>query len=229
MNRKENEQIVRNFFERGRPENTALIAKFVDDADAVMQEAAAIFDAMIPDMAYLDSPDKPMATSVFGCGVWFAVYQALRQRGVDVHDVGREMLAALAEGPAPEMADADDGRTRQERFADFIAGGEESQRNEVPGEFVFEAYVGKADDVDWGMNVTSCAICSMASKYDAMELVPYMCATDDVMSDRDNQGLRRTGSIAVGAHHCDFEYKQGGAPKGLAEQYPERIRLVQED
>ena len=81
------------------------------------------------------------------------------------------------------------------------------------------------DDFDWGMNVKSCAICSSFSKYDAMDLVPYMCASDDVMSDQGEQGLRRTGTIAVGAHQCDFRYKSGGEPQHIAEEYPERIRL----
>jgi len=74
------------------------------------------------------------------------------------------------------------------------------------------------------MNVKSCAICFAYKKYDAMELVPYMCASDDVESDRDGQGLRRGGTIALGADHCDFRYKRGGKPQRLSEQYPDRIR-----
>ena len=81
-------------------------------------------------------------------------------------------------------------------------------------------------EVDWGMNIKSCAICSLFSRHDAMDLVPYMCATDDVMSDHGAQGLRRTGSIAVGAHQCDFVYKHEGEPQHLAKQYPEKIRIV---
>lgn len=60
-----------------------------------------------------------------------------------------------------------------------------------------------------------------------MSLVPYFCAVDDVMSDKGNQGLRRTGSLALGASHCDFRYWRGGQPNRLAEQYPEQIRFVQ--
>lgn len=56
-----------------------------------------------------------------------------------------------------------------------------------------------------------------------MDLVPYMCATDDVVSDRGGQGLRRTGTIAVGAHQCDFRYKRGGEPLHLAPQCPQRF------
>ncbi len=77
------------------------------------------------------------------------------------------------------------------------------------------------------MNIKSCAICHAFSKYDAMDLVPYMCASDDVVSDRGGQGLRRNGTIALGRHECDFRYERGGEPLRVAEQYPERIRIVQ--
>ena len=56
-------------------------------------------------------------------------------------------------------------------------------------------------------------------------MVPYMCSFDDVVSDAGDQGLRRTGTIALGASHCDFRFRQGGKPRRLAEQYPERIQL----
>jgi len=79
------------------------------------------------------------------------------------------------------------------------------------------------------MNVKSCAICSMFSKYDAMDLVPYMCASDDVESDRDGQGLRRNGTIATGARRCDFRYKRGGEPQRIAEQHPDQIQMEKPD
>jgi len=91
-----------------------------------------------------------------------------------------------------------------------------------------EMVPGNGTTVDWGMNVRSCAVCHQFAKYHAMELVPYMCAVDDVMSDRTRRGLQRTGSIALGATHCDFRYKRGGEPRRLAEQYPDRIRTARD-
>ncbi len=79
------------------------------------------------------------------------------------------------------------------------------------------------------MNITSCAICHLFGNHDAMDLVPYMCAFDDVMSAAGDQGLRRTGTIALGASHCDFRFQQGGEPLPLAEQYPDQIRLKNAD
>ncbi|MCZ6616861.1 MAG: L-2-amino-thiazoline-4-carboxylic acid hydrolase, partial [Gammaproteobacteria bacterium] len=93
--------------------------------------------------------------------------------------------------------------------------------------YTFLLVYGDRETYDWGMNVKSCGICYQFSKYDAMDLVPYMCATDDVMSDLGHQGLRRTGTIAVGAHQCDFRYQRKGEPGHLADKYPDRIRILE--
>lgn len=59
-----------------------------------------------------------------------------------------------------------------------------------------------------------------------MDLLPYMCAGDDIDSKNNNQGLRRSGTIGLGSHQCDFKYKVGGTPEPLAQQFPDKIRFV---
>ena len=230
MDRLENEQFVRNFFEAARKRNTRLVAEFIDDGASVVDQAARIFDEMIPDMAYVDNHKGAMADSVFQCNVMLAIYLALKERGIDVHEFGKMMLTKMEQAPIKppeEQPESAKGRSMQEQLAAFISAGEASQKEAAPGEFVFEAFLGDGEDYDWGMNVKSCAICHAFSKYDAMDLVPYMCATDDVMSDKGKQGLRRSGSIAVGAHQCDFRYKRGGEPDHLSRQYPHKIQVAQ--
>ena len=61
-----------------------------------------------------------------------------------------------------------------------------------------------------------------------MDLVPYMCATDDLMSDLNDQGLSRTGTIALGRTHCDFHYQPGRPTEHLSNLYPDRIRVVEQ-
>ena len=83
-----------------------------------------------------------------------------------------------------------------------------------------------ADRRTRAIDITSCAICQMFAPYDAMALVPYMCALDDAVSDRYGQGLRRTGTIALGAARCDFRFTgRDGSPRPLSEQYPDEIQL----
>jgi hypothetical protein len=224
MTRQENEQFVRNvYFEKAKGRFTRLVGRFVPDAQSVLEEAAAIFDRMLADMAYIDKTDHPMAASVFSSCATLAMYLALKERGVDVHDFGCAMLTSLAQS---SMKPEDTGRDPK-RLAEFIASGEASQKDVVPGEYVFKAFAGDQKDFDWGVNIKSCALCQAFSKYDAMDLVPYMCAMNDVMSDMIKQGLRRNGTIALGAKQCVYRYKNGGEPQRLANQYPDKIRYIE--
>ena len=210
---------ARKAFARSRRNFVALAGQFVDDPDDVVSDAEARYEEMLPTMAYIDRPDAPMASAVFGCSASLALYLTLQGRGVDVHAFGRAMVEQMAQ-QATTWPDRNTGESEDDWSA-FAAAGEESKRERRKGEFVFE--VVNDEDGRTGMNILSCAICYQFSRYDAMALVPYMCATDDVVSDRYASGLSRTGTIAVGAHHCDFRY--GGEPKHLAPQYPDRIRI----
>lgn len=227
MNRSANEQFVKNtFFNQAEPRLTRLASRFAADAPTVVDEAEVIFDAMLPGMAYVDKPQHPLAAALFICSVNLSLYLALRQRGVDAHAFGSALLNGLMRAPIlppPEESEA----ALQARLAEFALAAQASQTNAAPGEDVFEVVEGA--DFDWGYNVTSCAIYHSAAQREAMEFVPYLCAVDDVMSDKGNQGLRRSGSLAVGATHCDFRYQRGGQPQPLAEQYPDLIRIGRQD
>jgi hypothetical protein len=221
MTRQENEQFVRNiFFEKARRRFARLGGQFVPDTQSVLEEAATIFDHMLADMAYINKKDHPMASSVFSSCATLAVYLALRRHGVDVHDFGCAVLTNLAQSSLIP----DDQGGDPERLVEFIASSKASQKYAAPGEYVFDVLAGDHKDFDWGVNIKRCALCHAFSKYEAMDLVPYMCAMNDVLSDMGNQGLRRTGTIALGAQQCEYHYKRGGEPLHLAKQYPDRIR-----
>lgn len=198
---------------------------FADSAeiDAVLAEASQIAAAMIPDMAYSANPKHPMARSVYFCNASLAVFLAAKSRGVGVHQYGEQMLLEMRR--THQAPDATAEKPLEEQLAALVAASEDSLQEAAPGEFVFDVQISTDQETDWSMSVKSCAICASFSKYDAMDLVPYMCATDDIVSDAAGQGLRRTGTIALGARECDFKYRQGGAPRRVAQDYPERIRL----
>ncbi len=189
------------------------VRSLAEDSEAVLGAGREVFDDMLDEIPYVDRPRHSMAPSMFACAAMLAVYEVLRGRGVDAHAWGRSLLALPVVVP-------ENGADERERAR---ADAEASQTAGDPREFVFEALDGDAES-DRGMNVTSCAICHLFSKHDAMDLVPYMCAYDDVVSDARSQGLRRTGTIALGATHCDFRFRDGGEPLRLVDQYPDKIR-----
>jgi hypothetical protein len=187
------------------------------EVEAVAGEARERFSRLAETMPYAERRGHIMFAPTLAVFQWLAVYQAVRERGVDAHQLGRALLMQ-----PPNLQPG--GDLTPEAITRIVAEAEESQRSAAPDEFVFEL-VGGEQDLDWGMNVTSCAVCHAYARHDAMDLVPYMCASDDVDSDAGDLGLRRTGTIGLGAHHCDFRYKRGGEPLRLADQYPEKIRV----
>lgn len=214
-------QVARATFEMFRAGGVEIARGLVDDPEAAVEDAARRFEEMIPGLAYLDAPDHPMADSLYQCSTALALYLALADRGIDVHDFGAAFHKAMT---------AFVGQLTEDPFEydeAVIAAAAESQRNAREGEFIFEAMPANAKGA-WGINILSCGICHQFAKYDAMGLVPYMCAGDDILSERFDEGLRRTGTIALGAHHCDFRFQPGGEPLGVAEQHPQEIRIRSE-
>jgi hypothetical protein len=214
------EFVKETYFTKAKLHLAFLASQIVDDVEPVIERTEVLFDEMLPDMAYLDDPKNFMASAVYMCNANLALYRALREQGVDAHQFGAAMLDGLKKAsftPGP-MGESEEDLQTMKRIA------QESQDNPTPGKFGIEVI--EDDELDMAYNITSCAICHSFSRYDAMDLVPYMCASDDVVSDKGAQGLVRSGSIALGAHQCDFRYKRGAEPQRLAHMYPDQIRWV---
>ena len=167
-------------------------------------------------MAYLDAPHNPLARALFYCAINLSLYKALAEQGIDVHAYGDAMLKYLRDDATQSATDGEPA----ESGPDWHQG-----PGTHVGEFQIEPLEGN-EDFSWGYNITSCAICHLFGQHDAMDLVPYMCASDDVVSDAQNQGLKRTGTIALGAHRCDFRYGGTAEPKRVADDYPDKIKFV---
>lgn len=216
-------QALRSFFQNLAPHFMDSIVALMapDDPDAIRREAAAHFEQLIPQTPYADRPDHVMAQSMYFCMSVLAFKDPLMNRGYELHDLGRAVLDIVRRDLEGAEPDQDPSRTpaaldRLRRDA------LESQSTASAEEFVFEIIDGDGD-IDYGMNIMSCAICKAYSKHDAMALVPYMCASDDVVSDSLDRGLQRTGTIALGAHQCDFRFKRGGPGRAVADLYPDQI------
>lgn len=86
------------------------------------------------------------------------------------------------------------------------------------GGWRFEFLEAEKGSHDFGFDLKSCPICELFSKHGADEVVPYLCALDDKMSEFMGMGLRRSGTRALGASCCDFRYQAGGEPQSLRSQ-----------
>ena len=210
---------LHGFFEQSREMLELLAGDFVEDPAKALEAAFENLDQIAPGMPYLDKPRSPVAYAMFICASVLSLYMHLRTRDVDVHEYGVKYIELSRMRPLPPE-DLEEESDMDGTSVDMAA------PKTHPGEFEIEVLKGDGEEFDWGYNIKSCAICHVFSQHDAMDLVPYMCAYDDVASDQGNMGLRRTGTIATGASHCDFRYKKGQPTQHLANIYPDAIRLV---
>lgn len=195
----------------------------------MLPEARTAYAAMLAEIPYAGRRDI-MAGSLIACYELLAFYKVLKARGVPLDEIGA-FFAGASEMPlqwVPRWLMRLLLRAGSRAVRPFMRrAARVSQERQDPDEFVWELVDGDGGDTDFGFNIKSCAVCRMAGKHDALEVVPFVCALDDKMSEAFGLGLRRSGTIALGATHCDFRYKSGGPQRALREQYSlaERRRL----
>ncbi len=221
MSRKAGEEAVLQLFDALSNGDITPIEKLSSDSTAALAAAREALIGMLPTMAYVDDPESPMASNLFFCAIMLAYFKPLREEGATAHEFGSLMLEVIdRQSPVQEPV--------KHPGSSMVNAAAQSNESAKPGEFVFDV-IEDPEGADWGMNIKSCAICHLFSQHDAMDLVPYMCASDDVISDKSGQGLERTGTIALGASHCDFRFGAGREGRHLVDQYPERIQVRQTD
>ena len=226
----ETDTFFRDYFDHSVGYHTRILQDLVAEPEPLIERAGRRFNAMGPELAYANDRDHPMARSLFSCAALLALFLEVRDAGVDEHAFGagmlREMGRALEAARERRRSDPpQDDAAAGERIRLLEEAGSASQDSAADGAFVFDVRPDGAQPGAWAMDIRSCAICHLFGQHDAMDLVPYMCATDDLMSELGNEGLVRTGTIALGRSHCDFRYQPGRPPRYLADSYPERIRI----
>jgi hypothetical protein len=231
-----NEAEIGSRFDRSEIYYRSWLGDLTDDVDGVLADGRARFLALGPTLVYVDEPDHPMAFSLFSCAALLCLYLSLREREVDVHAFGGRMLKALADAVAAAASEstgavsttsAEQSEALRSSVSNLITAGERSRTDAQTGAFQFDVHWIDESTGHWAMKMSSCGICHLFGQHDAMNLVPYMCATDDVMSDAYGQGLARTGTIALGGSCCDFDYQSGRTTEPVADLFPERIRLIE--
>lgn len=220
---------IQDFFDAVAPFIIEVLIDELDpeSPDVIVAEARSAFIELEPDIPYLDNPLHTMAEAVLFSAVGLAFLKPIRSRDYDPHSVGRAIYAFSKKfnesaTSSKDASRSDSARNKSKREAD------ESRQLNDNKIFVWETVDAKDEEAS-GYNVTSCAICHLYGTYDAIDLVPYMCAGDDLVSDAYDQGLRRNGTIALGAQSCDFRFHYGQPGEPLAARFPDAIKLLGRD
>ena len=178
-----------------------------------MREARQEYEALIPRIPYVG--DNSLALSFFFPSTrYLAVYRALQRQGRAVEDAGRVifMLGREEAKAIPYI-----GRRIMEYvwFSPLFRRllkkrAARSHQHRYPGDFVLTYVEGDGREFDYGVDYTECAHCKFLQAEKAFEIAPYVCATDQPISELMGWGLTRTMTLSEGAPKCTFRFKRGG-------------------
>ena len=198
----------------------SLERRFGDASAEILREARREYETLADEVPYKGNDFDLMKVNIVGPAQLLAVALVLRRRGHASEAIGvwfedafevpgswvpRWLIRALFPIVRPLLL----RRVRASACA--------SQERRHPDEFLWEVVDEPGSAV--AVNIQRCAVCQLYGKHDAMDMVPVICALDDEISDQLGLGLRRTGTRALGADHCDFRYDPGGEPLRLRDQY----------
>ena len=184
-----------------------------DFASEVMPEMRREYETLIPQIPYIGNK-KPFKQWLLATAQFLAMYKVLKRHGKSVEETGKigyetseQMLNAYPKFVLRFFGGATFSKKRL-RNARILA--EESQKRKYPGDYVFKFIEGDHENFDFGIDYSECASRKFLAAQDALELTPYICATDILQSEKFGWGLTRTMSLAEGGEKCDFRFKKGG-------------------
>jgi hypothetical protein len=160
---------------------------------------------------------------------YLAVYRALQKQGRTVEEAGRLIYRM---GTEEALAIPPLGRRIMEtlwfsRWFRRLAKKRaiKSQQRIYPANFVMNYVEGDGKEFDYGVDYLECANCKFLQAENAFEIAPYVCATDNPISELMGWGLYRTTTIADGSTTCEFRFKKSGMTKVVI---PQSLRQIKE-
>ena len=183
-----------------------------ESAKAMVKEIRDIFEELIPGMPYVGGDQNWLTGIFFQATPHLALYKVLKAHGKATREIGKIIYLTLEiyfdRFPPTYMAFAD--MDQNELFAWQKHGAAESQKKEYPGDWVYKIFdPDENGEFDFGYDEYECGLCKFFDKHGAMEIMPYVCLADFVMSRACGTGLVRYTTLAEGADRCDFRYKYG--------------------
>jgi hypothetical protein len=193
-------------------------------AKTISVDARREYAGIIPEIPYIGGEKNENSTmQLVTTAQFLAIYRVLSENGKDIREIGQivyDMFKASL-NPSPKILVDIFGYLKfhvgwMEKIRGYAA---MSQKHRYPMDFVYSFVEGDGKNLDYGVDMTECAIQKYLKTQNAEELVPYMCALDNALSIRFNRGLVRTKTL-VESDVCDFRYKKNRKtemplPKGL--------------
>lgn len=192
----------------------------------IISDSCQEYENLIPQIPYIGEKN-PFLIFILPTVSALAIYRALQKQGYTVEDAG-QLIYEISEAEVKSYPKFLSRLIEYLWFSPLFLWrikkrAKNSQQREYPDSFVIEYVEGDGSSFDYGIDYTECANCKFLSKQHALELAPYICATDKVVSEVLGWGLSRTMTLADGNTKCDFRFKKGG--KTTVKNLPPSLRI----
>ena len=191
-----------------------LISRYGEEqANTLISESRQGYEALIPQIPYIGDKN-PFLIFLLPTSRYLAVYRALQSQGRTIEEAG-QLIYEMSEAELKAIPGFLRRAIGYLWFSSWVlrrlkTWATEFQEREYSGGYVLTYVQGDGQNFDYGVDYTECASCKFLSAQDALELAPYVCATDKVTSEMLGWGLTRTMTLAESYDKCDFRFKKGG-------------------
>ena len=207
-------RLLKNFDKSITRITPILVSRYGDEqSKTLIRESRTQYETLIPQIPFIGHHD-PLLIFMLPTIRALAIYRSLQRQNYTVEDAG-QLIYELSK------ADVRSYPKFIRRLIEYLwfskifllrvrTRAKKSQLRKYPASFVMEYVEGDGKNFDYGINYIECANCKFLSAHNALELAPYICATDKVVSEVLGWGLSRTMTLADGNAKCDFRFKKGG-------------------
>ncbi len=201
-------------YEKSFEPGQAVLAKTLEKSAVrnIIKEAIKEYENTIPDIPYIGGEENKNSTSqLLEAAQYLALYRTLTAHGKKIPEIGQVIYdmfeARLQASPKFIVSIWGYFKFHVGRSENIEMYSEMSQKRKYSMDFVYTFIEGDGKTLDYGVDMTECAVQKFFREQKAEELVPYICVLDYSLSKRFNRGLIRTKTL-VESNVCDFRYKK---------------------
>jgi hypothetical protein len=205
-----------------------LIARYGEEADALIQASRQKYSDLIPQIPYVGENNPLVDVFYLPASRHLGLYKAFQERGKTVEEIG-QLVYEIGEAEIKALPGVARQAIRMAWFSPWFKARLQkraalSLELRYPGGYVVAYLQGDGKEFDYEFDYIECAVYNFFRQQGAAELVPYLCAIDKVASELMGWGLCRTMTLADGGAKCDFRFKKGG---NTCVAIPQSLRKVQ--
>ena len=182
-------------------------------AEAICSDTQRELEKLIPELPDIGDKSDELNEGVAAIAVGIAYYRSFKQQKMSVESLGK-MLYDLRAYQYSEMTEEQKKAQADEAFSSKRLNEQKewtkwSQKYIYPYNWAAHYVEGDGKEFDYGTDYVECGIAKICHKFEADDLVPFICLLDLLESNILGLGLARTKTLADGDNICDFRFKRG--------------------